>query len=155
MWPIRSPGTVAALGEGVTAPPVGIPVLATPGAGGYAQYVCGPAGIVVPLPPGFNPVGAAAVVTHGVTAAIALRQAAKLVAGETVLIEGAAGGLGSCSIQLAKLYGAGKVIAAASSAEKRARADRLGAHASVDYTQPGWAEKVRELTGGEGVDIEL
>lgn len=148
-------GTVAALGEGVTVPPVGTPVLATPGAGGYAQYISVPAGIVVPLPPGFDPVTAAAVVTHGLTAAIALRQAARLVTGETVLIEGAAGGLGSFSIQLAKLYGAGKVIAAASSPAKRAMAERLGADSTVDYTQPGWAEKVRELTGGKGVDVVL
>jgi NADPH2:quinone reductase len=57
------------------------------------------------------------------------------------------------SDDLAKLYGAGKVIAAASTPEKRAIAEGLGADASVDYTAPGWAEQVRELTSGRGVDV--
>lgn len=152
---IEVAGTVAALGEGVSGPQVGTPVLATPGAGGYAQFIAVPAGIVVPLPPGFDPVKASAVVAHGLTAAIVLRQAAKLVPGETVLIEGAAGGLGSFSVQLAKMFGAGKVIAAASTPEKRSIAKRLGADATVDYTLPNWAKEVRTLTGGRGVDIVL
>ncbi|HEX7775103.1 MAG TPA: NADPH:quinone oxidoreductase family protein [Parvibaculum sp.] len=148
-------GTVAALGKGVTSIEVGTPVLATPGDGGYAQYICVPAAAVIPLPAGVDPVVAAALVAHGLTAALALREAAKLKEGESVLIEAAAGGVGSFLVQLAKLYGAGKVIAAASSPEKRAAAERLGADASVDYTQPGWAEKVRELTGGRGVDVVI
>lgn len=123
--------------------------------GGYAQYITVPAPFVTPLPPGISAVRAAAVVAHGLTAAIALKQSARMTAGETVLVEGAAGGLGSFSIQLAKLYGAGKVIAAASTLEKRVIAERLGADASVDYTQPNWAEKAKELTGGRGVDIVL
>ena len=150
---IEVAGTVAALGEGVTEPAVGTPVLATPGAGGYAQYIAVPAPMVIPLPDGFDAVNAAALVAHGMTAAIALRKSGRLVAGETVLIEGAAGGLGSFLVQLAKLYGAGKVIAAASTPEKRAIAEKLGADASVDYSQPDWAERVKELTGGRGVDL--
>lgn len=148
-------GTVAALGKGVTSIEVGTSVLATPGAGGYAQYICVPAAMVVPLPAGVDPVAASALVAHGLSAAFALRNAAKLVEGETVLIEAAAGGVGSFMVQLAKLYGAGKVIAAASTPEKRALAERLGADATVDYTVPGWAEKVRELTGGRGVDVAI
>ena len=103
-------GTIAGLGKGVTGLEVGMAVLATPGAGGYAQYICVPAAIVVPLPGGVSAVQAAAVVAHGLTAAIALCNSAHLKAGESVLIEGAAGGLGSFAIQLAKLYGAGKVV---------------------------------------------
>ena len=148
-------GTIAAVGNGVTALDVGKPVLATPGAGGYAQYICVPATSVVPLPPGFGAVQAAALVGHGLTAAIALRNAARLMPGESVLVEAAAGGVGSFAVQLAKLYGAGKVIAAASTTEKRAIAERLGADASVDYTAPGWADKVRDLTSGRGVDVVL
>lgn len=146
-------GTVAAVGAGVTSLTVGTPVLATPGMGGYAQYICVPAISVMPLPPGFEAVQAVALVAHGLTAALTLRQAARLAPGESVLIEGAAGGVGSFAVQLAKLYGAGKVIAAASTPEKRAAAERLGADASVDYTIPGWADKVRELTDGRGVDV--
>jgi NADPH2:quinone reductase len=148
-------GTVTALGAGVTSIEVGTPVLATPGAGGYAQYICVSAAAVMPLPPGFSAEHAAALMGHGLTAALALRNAARLTPGESVLIEGAAGGVGSFAIQLAKLFGAGKVIAAASTSEKRAVAERLGADASVDYTEPGWAAKVRELTDGRGVDVVL
>lgn len=148
-------GTVAAVGKGVTTVEVGTPVLATPGAGGYAQFICVPAAMVIPLPSGFGAVQAAALVGHGLTAAISLRNAARLAPGESVLIEGAAGGVGSFAVQLAKLYGAGKVIAAASTPEKRAIAERLGADASVDYTAPDWPEKVRELTNGRGVDVVL
>jgi NADPH2:quinone reductase len=148
-------GTIAALGEGVTGIEVGTPVLATPGAGGYAQFICVPAATVFPLPSGFGAVQAAALVGHGLTAAIALRNAARLAQGETVLIEAAAGGVGSFAVQLAKLFGAGKVIAAASTPEKRAIAERLGADASVDYTAPNWSEQVRALTDGRGVDVVL
>ena len=148
-------GTIAALGEGVTGIEAGTPVLATPGAGGYAQFICVPAATVFPLPSGFSAVQAAALVGHGLTAAIALRDAARLAQGETVLVEAAAGGVGSFAVQLAKLFGAGKVIAAASTPEKRAIAERLGADASVDYTAPNWSEKVRALTDGRGVDVVL
>ncbi|QCX48150.1 quinone oxidoreductase family protein [Ralstonia pseudosolanacearum] len=148
-------GTIAAVGAGVTSIEIGTPVLATPGSGGYAQYICVPAAAVMPLPPGFDAVQAAALMGHGLTAALALRNAARLAQGESVLIEGAAGGVGSFAVQLAKLYGAGKVIAAASTPEKRAIAERLGADASVDYTAPDWAANVREMTSGRGVDVVL
>lgn len=148
-------GTVAALGDGVTNIPVGLSVLAAPGAGGYAQYVVVPAATIIPLPEGFDAVQAAALLGHGLTAAIALKQAAKLLPGETVLIEGAAGGVGSFAIQLAKLYGAGKIIAAASTPEKRAKAEALGADVSVDYTKADWADEVRRITDGQGANIVI
>ncbi|MCW1986027.1 UNVERIFIED_ORG: NADPH2:quinone reductase [Sphingomonas sp. R1F5B] len=148
-------GTIAALGEGVEGIPIGLPVLATPGVGGYAQYVTVPAASIIPLPEGFDAVAAAALLGHGLTAAFTLKQAAKIQPGETVLIEGAAGGVGSFAIQLAKLYGAGKIIAAASTPEKRAKAEALGADASVDYTKPGWADEVKRLNDGHGVDIVI
>lgn len=148
-------GTVAAVGKDVTTLAVGMPVLAAPGAGGYAQYISVPAAMVVPLPPGLDAVRAAALMAHGLTAALVLRKAARLQPGETVLVEAAAGGVGSLAVQLAKHYGAGKVIAAASTPAKRALAEQLGADASVDYTAPDWAEQVRALTGGKGVDVIL
>jgi NADPH:quinone reductase len=146
-------GTVAAVGQGVTWLNVGDPVFATPGAGGYAQYVTVPAVTAIPLPEGFTPVTAVALVGHGLTAAFALRKSARLEKGESILIEAAAGGVGSFAVQLAKLEGAGTVIAAASTPEKRAIAEGFGADASVDYTEPGWSERVRELTDGRGVDV--
>ena len=148
-------GTIAAVGNGVASLEVGMSVLAAPGSGGYAQYICVPAAIVIPLPGGISAIHAAALMAHGLTAALVLRKATRLASGESILIEAAAGGVGSFAVQLAKVYGAGKIIAAASTPEKRAIAERLGADASVDYTKPGWAEKVRELTGGRGVDIVL
>ena len=147
-------GVIEGVGAGVELP-LGTAVVATPGAGGYAQYICVPAATVIPLPEGLPAVQAASLLGHALTAAIALKHSARLAAGETVLVEAAAGGVGSFAVQLAKLYGAGKVIAAASTAEKRAKAESLGADASVDYTQPGWEDKVRELTGGKGVDVVL
>lgn len=146
-------GTVAALGEGVDSIAVGAAVFATPGAGGYAQYVVVPAAAVIPLPDGISTVQAAALAGHGLTAVFALRNSARLVEGESVLVEAAAGGVGQFAVQLAKVYGAGTVIAAASTPQKRALAEGLGADASVDYTAPDWSAQVRELTGGKGVDV--
>lgn len=103
-------GTIAAVGSGVTSIEVGTPVVATPGVGGYAQYICVPAAAAIPLPSGMSAIQAAALVGHGLTAALSLRKAARLMEGESVLIEAAAGGVGSFAVQLAKLYGAGKVI---------------------------------------------
>jgi NADPH:quinone reductase len=148
-------GTVEALGAGVTGIEVGASVFATPGVGGYAQYICVSAVSAIPLPQGMSAVQAAALVGHGLTAALSLHNVARLKEGESVLIEAAAGGVGSFAVQLAKLYGAGKVIAAASTPEKRLFAERLGADASVDYTVPEWPETVRELTDGRGVDVLL
>jgi NADPH2:quinone reductase len=148
-------GTIAAVGKGVTSVDAGLLVFATTGAGGYAQYICVPAGAVVPVPSGINAAQATTLVVQGLTAALALRKSARLVAGESVLVEAAAGGVGSFAVQLAKLYGAGKVIAAASTPEKRAIAERLGADESVDYMASGWADKVRELTNGRGADVVL
>ncbi|MEY8710513.1 quinone oxidoreductase family protein [Mangrovibacter phragmitis] len=148
-------GEIIAVGKSVTSLTIGMSVLAAPGEGGYAQYISVPAAIVIPLPQGFTHEQAVAVTAHGLTAALALRKAARLIPGETVLVEAAAGGVGSIAVQLAKRYGAGKVIAAASTPEKRALAEQLGADASIDYTSANWAEQVKELTDGHGVDVVL
>jgi NADPH2:quinone reductase len=152
---IEVAGTVAAVGNAVTSIEVGAPVFATPGACGYAQFICVPASRVIPLPTGIDAVHAAALVAHGLTAALTLRKAARLASGEDVLVEAAAGGVGSFAVQLAKLYGAGRVIAAASTPEKRTVALAHGADAAVDYTAPGWDETVRDLTGGRGTYVVL
>ena len=151
-------GAVEALGEGVAGPAVGTPVFAlvgNDGSNGYAQYAVANAGQVIPIPPGLGAEQACALVVAGVTAMLTLTEAARLQAGESVLVQGAAGGVGSYAVQLAKLHGAGAVIAAASSPERRALAARLGADHTVDYTQPDWPDRVREFTGGRGVDVVL
>jgi NADPH2:quinone reductase len=86
---------------------------------------------------------------------LTLKQSARLQPGETVLVQAAAGGVGGLAVQLAKLLGAGKVIGAASSPEKRQVALDLGADVAVDYTTPGWTEEVKRATDGKGVDVVL
>jgi NADPH2:quinone reductase len=147
-------GTVEALGEGIDSIAVGTSVFATPGAGAYAEYIALPVASVIPLPPGIDLDQAAGLVAHGLSAIIVLQKMANIQPGETVLIEGAAGGLGQFSVQLAKLYGA-TVIAAASTAEKRDIATSLGADYTVDYTLPDWPEQVKAFTDGKGVDVVL
>lgn len=149
---IEVAGTVEALGDGVGNLPLETKVFAIPGAGGYAQYVIVPAIAVIPLPDGIDFIQAAAVLAHGLTAVITLQKAAKLQPGESILVEGAAGGLGLFAVQLAKIYGA-TVIAAASTDDKRKIAIEYGADFTVDYTKSDWAEKVKQITNGRGVDV--
>ena len=148
-------GSIAALGEGVSEPAVGTAVFATTGQGGYAQYIVVAAERVIPLPEGIDAAQATTLVIQGLTAALSLRDAGRLAPGERVLVEAAAGGVGSFAVQLAKLYGAGQVIAATSSPEKHAVALALGADVAIDYTQPDWADRVREATDGHGADLVL
>ncbi|NJM05347.1 zinc-binding dehydrogenase [Candidatus Gracilibacteria bacterium] len=150
-------GTVAALGPGVDEPAIGTAVFALAGAGsnGYAQYAVAPAGQVIPIPPTLNADEACALTVAGLTAALLLSEVTQLQAGESVLIPGAGGGVGSFAIQIARLLGAGTIIGAASSAIKQAAAHAAGAHHVFDYTQPDWPEQVRALTGGRGVDVVL
>jgi NADPH2:quinone reductase len=146
-------GTIDALGEGVGHLAVGAKVFALVGQGGYAQYAVARAKSIIPVPEGLDPVQGVALIIQGLTAALVLKEAADLRAGESILIQAAAGGVGSLSVQLAKIYGAGLVIAAAGSPEKREFAIRLGADVAVDYTQPDWPQQVRKATGGRGVNI--
>jgi NADPH:quinone reductase len=150
-------GTVDALGAGVDGPPAGTPVFALvggDGSTGYAQFAVADAAGVVPIPPGLGSDEAAAVVVAGSTAVLTLIDVGELAAGETVLIEGAGGGVGGFAVQIAKLRGA-TVIAAASTPARREAALALGADHVVDYTATGWTEQVRGFTGGRGVDVVL
>ncbi len=148
-------GTVAALGPNVTGFTIGMHVVSAPPSGGYAQFVVAPIATTFPIPDGISPTEVVSLMAQGLTAVLALRKSGRLTPGESVLVEAAAGGVGSFAVQLAKLYGAGKVIAATSSPEKNAIAEGLGADASVDYTKPDWAKAVRDLTDGRGVDVLL
>ena len=151
-------GTVEELGEGVTGPPVGTPVFAlagNDGSTGYAQYALANAAQVIPIPPSLSMDEASSLVIAGVTAMLIVKEVAHLQAGETILIPGAGGGVGGYAIQIAKLLGAGVVIGAASSSEKREAALVAGADAVIDYTRANWPHNVRELTEGQGVNIVL
>jgi NADPH:quinone reductase len=149
---------VVALGVGATGPAVGSPVFALVGGdghGGYAQFALAYAPQVTPLPQGMAMDTASAMVVAGTTAMLLLQQAAKLQAGERVLVPAATGGVGSFLLQLSRHFGAGQIIAATSSHDKARLALDLGAHATVDYTKPDWAMQVREMTGGKGLDVLL
>jgi NADPH2:quinone reductase len=125
-------GRVDALGDGVTQLKVGDPVAVIGASGGFGSHACVNAGQVIPLPPGFDLDDAAAFAfTYG-TAHHALIDRGALRAGETVLVLGAAGGVGTAALQVAKAAGA-KVIAAASSDEKCALCRALGADATINY----------------------
>ncbi|CAA9416022.1 Alcohol dehydrogenase [uncultured Rubrobacteraceae bacterium] len=151
-------GVVEALGAGVDGPPIGTPVFAlvgSDGSSGYAQFAVANAPQVIPTPPGLDADAASALVIAGSTAVLILKEAARLQAGESVLVQGAAGGVGGYLVQLAKLLGAGTVIGAAGSPERRDAALALGADHAVDYTRMDWPDRVRNLTDGRGVDVVL
>ncbi len=145
-------GVVDALGDGVRHLKVGDPVAAIAGTGGFATHACINAAQVLPLPPGFAiDDGAAFAFTYG-TSHHALVDRAQLKAGETVLVLGAAGGVGTAALQIAKAMGA-RVIAAASSDEKCALLRELGADATLNYTAQNVRETLKLLTDGRGPDV--
>ena len=145
-------GVVEALGEGVTQLKVGDAVAAMGSTGGFATHAIVAAKSVLKLPPGFAlEDGAAFALTYGTTHH-ALVDRAALKAGETVLVLGAAGGVGTSAIQVAKAMGA-KVIAAASTDEKCAFCRELGADATLNYATQNMRDSLKELTGGKGPDV--
>ena len=149
-------GVVQALGEGVTHLKVGQRVACLNGTGGFGTHTLAPAAMCMPLPEGFPAVDAAAFIMIYATSWHALMDRAQLKAGETVLVLGAAGGVGTSAIQIAKAAGA-RVIAAASSDEKCALCRELGADETINYSvhAPGGTlrEEIKRLTGGKGPDV--
>lgn len=145
-------GVVDAVGEGVRGFKPGDAVAAFAGTGGFATHACIPATLAMPLPPGFAFEDAAAFICTYATSHHALMDRAALQAGETVLILGAAGGVGTAAIQIAKAAGA-KVIAAASSDEKCQRCLQLGADAAINYASGTLRDELKTLTEGRGPDV--
>ncbi len=122
--------------------------------GGYAQKAAVPEAFLVPLPDEVSDEQAAGLLLQGMTAHALLHYCAHVEKGETVVIEAAAGGTGSLAVQLAKRAGA-KVIGLASSEEKRALAERLGADATADSRADDLKAAILEANGGEKVDVVL
>ena len=145
-------GVVQAVGEGVTQLHVGQSVACLSGTGGFATHVAAKAALCLPLPEGFSHTDAAAFIMTYATSHHALIDRAQLKPGETVLVLGAAGGVGTAAIQIAKVVGA-KVIAAASSDEKCALCQSLGADATINYQSQNLREALKTLTGGKGPDV--
>ena len=145
-------GVVEAVGEGVTHLKVGDPVAAIGSSGGFGTHACVAAAGVMPLPKGFAFDDASAfVMTYGTTHH-ALLDRAQLKAGETLLVLGAAGGVGTAAIQIGKVIGA-RVIAAASSDEKCDFCKTLGADATINYGSGNIRDELKKLTDGKGPDV--
>jgi NADPH2:quinone reductase len=135
--------------------PDGRRVAALLGTGGYAEKVAVPEALLVPLPDEVSDDQAAALLLQGLTAIGLVRTCARIQPGETIVVEAAAGGTGSLSVQLAKSAGA-RVIGLASSEEKRAHVERLGADATVDSRNVGdLGAAIREANDGRRVDAVL
>ncbi|GAA0990788.1 zinc-binding dehydrogenase [Nocardiopsis tropica] len=158
-------GTVVRVGEGVAPERVGALVVTDTGRaapeggepvppfGGYAQRVAVPASGLVDVPEGLAPEQALALLHDGPTA-LSLERSGGFGPGTWVLVLAATGGAGSLAVQLAAAAGA-RVVGAARGPEKLALAREMGAEAVVDYSEPGWVERVREATGGAGADMVL
>lgn len=145
-------GVIEAVGDGVSHLKVGQSVACLSGTGGFGTHTLAPAKLCMPLPEGFPAVDAAAFIMTYATSHHALIDRGQLKAGETVLVLGAAGGVGTAAIQIAKAAGA-RVIAAASSAEKCALCLRLGADDAINYSSDNLRESLKTLTQGKGPDV--
>jgi NADPH:quinone reductase len=144
-------GVVASVGEGVADLSVGDRVLYSSG-GAYADEVAVPAGKVVKLPDDISTEIAATLVTKGGTAHYLLFETWQLKPGDTILVHAASGGVGMLLVQWATAMGA-TVIALAGSDEKVATAKANGAEHGFNSREDGWVAKVREASGGRGVDV--
>jgi NADPH:quinone reductase len=128
-------------------------VVALVGDGGYAEYATAPTDRVFPIPDGIDDGTALALVIQGTTAWHLYRTAGRVAGEDSVVVHAAAGGVGSLAVQLGRPLGAGRVIATASSEEKRALALELGADAATDGAAEGLTERLIEANGGKEVDV--
>jgi NADPH:quinone reductase len=145
-------GEIESVGDGVTGYAQGMAVMGMVPSGALAEYVAVPAESVRILPKGISAEAGASFRANYLTAHYALTERAKLQSGEQMLVLGAAGGVGTAAIQLGKIFGA-RIIAAASTEEKREFALGLGADAAIDYMRPNWREELKALTENRGCDV--
>jgi NADPH2:quinone reductase len=145
---------VLAVGAGVSRFKAGDKVIALTIWGGFAEQIVAKQEQLIPMPPGLSfEVAGSLLLTYG-TCIHALRDRAGLQPGQTVLVLGAAGGIGIATIELAKALGA-RVIAAASSAEKLATCRAKGADEVINYREQNLREEIKRITAGKGVDVVL
>lgn len=145
-------GLVKAVGQGVQGLKAGDRVIGFPGTGGFAEECAVAAGKIMPLPENMDfATGAALVLTYG-TSLHALQDCGRLQPGETLLVLGAAGGVGAAAVEIGKAMGA-RVIAAASSGDKLALCRQLGADETIDYSREDLRQRALALTGEKGVDV--
>jgi NADPH:quinone reductase len=149
---LEAAGIITAVGEGVTDFSVGMRVAANPEIGAFAEQIVVSAARVFPIPDAMDFAAAAGFMIAYGTSHNALKDRALLQAGETLLVLGAAGGIGLTAVELGKVMGA-RVIAAASSPEKLALCKEYGADDLIDYSREDLRARVKELTGGKGVNV--
>src|SRR5262245_51441125 len=130
-------------------------VVAVTATGGYAEYIAVPRASAIPVPDGVSDGQALALLVQGLTAWHLYKTSARLAEGESAVVHAAAGGVGSLAVQLGKAFGAGRVIATASSEEKRQLTLELGADVAVDVTLEDLGRALREANGDQSVDIVL
>ncbi|MGK2871302.1 MAG: NAD(P)H-quinone oxidoreductase [Alphaproteobacteria bacterium] len=147
-------GTIVQLGAGVSGWAPGDKVCALVAGGGYAQYCIAPAGQCLPVPAGMDMIAAAAIPETFFTVWTNLFDGAHLQAGESLLVHGGSSGIGTTAIQIARAFGA-RVFATAGSEAKCNVCMQLGAERAINYRTEDFAEVVKQLTGGAGVDIVL
>jgi NADPH2:quinone reductase len=128
-------------------------VVALVGTGGYAEYAIAPKELVFPIPDELDDGTALAMIVQGLTAWHLYRTSGRVADGESVVVHAAAGGVGSLAVQLGHPLGAGRVIATASSEDKRALALELGADVAIDPAPEGLTERLLEANGGRPVDV--
>jgi NADPH2:quinone reductase len=128
-------------------------VVALCGSGGYAEYATAPGALTFPIPDGVDDATAVALLLQGLTAWHLYRTCGRVAEGESVVVHSAAGGVGSLAVQLGRPMGAGRVIATASTADKRALALALGADVAIDGNADGLTERLVEANLGKPVDV--
>ena len=147
-------GEVVAVGASVRNAKVGDKVCALVHGGGYAEYCIAPEGTALPFPKGFSAVQAASLPETFFTVWGNVYDRAKLVAGESLLVQGGSSGIGVTAIQMAKATG-NRVFATAGTDEKCAACVRLGAEKAFNYKTQDWAAELKSATGGQGVNVIL
>jgi NADPH2:quinone reductase len=148
-------GIVVGTGPGVDPALKGRKIMALMKKGAYAQFAVARLGMFIVIDDEANDFEMASLPAQGTTAFLMLQSSTILKKGESVLIHGAAGGVGGIAVQIAKALGAGIVIGTASSANRRASVMSLGADHAIAYDYPAWPEQVLGFTEGRGVDIIL
>jgi putative PIG3 family NAD(P)H quinone oxidoreductase len=146
-------GTVAAIGPDVTGWAVGQPACALLAGGGYAEKVAVPAGQLLPVPDGVDPIDAAALPEVACTVWSNVVHLARLTDGETLLVHGGGSGIGTFAVQLGAALGATVVVTARAAKHRALR--ELGAAHTVDYTTQDFVEEVHRVTDGRGADVIL
>jgi NADPH:quinone reductase len=147
-------GRIVAVGAGVESWRVGDAVCALVVGGGYAEYCVAPAFQCLPIPSGLEIAEAAALPETFFTVWTNVFERGRLAQGESFLVHGGSGGIGTTAIQMASRLGA-RVFTTARGAEKRALCERLGAERAIDYAEEDFVARIKEATGGRGVDVIL